>query len=288
MINTLRKSMRKESSFFVGIPAFVWQVIYFYVPLCFIVLLSFMVTDGSPSYITLSHYVPFLAKPYFFIFVRSLFFALTTAFSCLIIGYPVAYFLVFKAGRLKDFFLFLLIIPFFTNFLLHVYAWFFVLERNGFLNTILLKTGIISTPIQFLNSMGATLVVMFYCYLPFMVMPLYSTLEKFDRKLVEGSLDLGATAWQTFTRITVPLTLSGITTGFFLVFVPAFGEFVIPGLVGGEKLMFVGTVISSSVLGANTMEDGAAYTVFMCILLVAVSVFLLYGIQLLFGRKGKL
>lgn len=284
----IRKIIRKEIPFFAGVPAFVWHMIYFYIPLLFIVLLSFFAAqDGTLNQFTVSHYLPFIAKPYFFIFIRSLVFALITAIVCLCVGYPLAYFLVFKAKKWKDFFLFLLIVPFFTNFLLHVYAWFFVLERNGFLNTFLRTCGIIDEPFHFLNTPGATLLVMFYCYLPFMVLPLYSVLEKFEHKLVEASLDLGASAWQTFMRITVPLTAPGIISGFFLVFVPAFGEFVIPGLLGGEKLLFVGTVISSSVLGAHTMADGAAYTVGVCGMLVIVSLCVVYILKKLLTRGAS-
>jgi len=284
----LRKALRRETPFFVGIPAFIWLVLYFYVPLTFIVLLSFLLHDSASLLqgLTITHYLSFLTYPYVWIFLRSLFFAFTVSCACLCIGYSLAYFLAFKAGRFKTFFLFLVIIPFFTNFLLHIYAWFFVLERNGFLNNLLQFLGIIKEPLHFLNTAGATLVVMVYCYLPFMVLPLYSILEKFDRKLIESSLDLGATAWQTFTRITIPLTISGIQSGFFLVFIPAFGEFVIPGLVGGDKSLFVGTVISTSMLGAHTMADGAAFTVLTGVLLVVVAALLLCVIRS-FERKGN-
>lgn len=289
MKKVIRTLMHREVPFFIGIPASIWLVLYFYIPLAFIVLLSFMMHDNAPMSegITLAHYFSFVTYPYLIIFLRSLFYALTVAGICLVIGYPLAYFLAFKAGKWKDFLLFLVIIPFFTNFLLHIYAWFFVLERTGFLNNFLKFIRIIHEPIHFLNTPGATIVVMVYCYLPFMVLPLYSVLEKFDRKLIESSLDLGATSRQTLTRITIPLTMTGIQSGFFLVFIPAFGEFVIPGLIGGDRSLFVGTVISSNMLGAHTMTTGAAGTIMTCVLLLICSFVLLSCMRFL-GRKEML
>lgn len=289
MKDQLRKFLRTELPFFTGMPAFAWQAVYFIAPLLFIVLLSLMVHDTASLFegLTVSHYRTYFDISYVMIFLRSLAYALVTATACLCIGYPLAYFLAFKAGKFKDFFLFLVIIPFFTNFLLHIYAWFFVLERNGFLNTFLRWAGLITEPIHVLNSVGGTLLVMTYCYLPFMVLPLYSMLEKFDRKLIESSLDLGATWQETVRHVMIPLTLSGIKSGFFLVFIPAFGEFVIPSLVGGDKYACVGSVISTSMLGAQTMADGAAYTVVTCAVLVVVALALLRLMRFLEYKGGR-
>ena len=147
---------------------------------------------------------------------------------CFLIAYPLAYFIAFRGKKYKNGLLFLLLIPFWTNFLLHVYAWFYVLEKHGFFNNILLQAGVISEPLLLLNSPFAIMIMMVYYYLPFMVLPIYSSLERFNSSLIEASFDLGATWFQTFRRIILPLTMRGIRAGFFLVYIPSFGEFAIP------------------------------------------------------------
>lgn len=136
----------------------------------------------------------------------------------------------------------------------------------------MLKLGLINKPLILLNSLPAVMLVMFYCYLPFMVLPLYSILDKLDPELLEASADLGANAWQTFFRVTLPLTLPGLQLGFFLVFVPSFGEFAIPALVGGNKIMFVGSLISFLFLEGGNQPLACAYTIIsiLCILCAAL------------------
>ena len=128
---------------------------------------------------------------------------------------------------------------------------------------------IIKEPLAIIHSMIVVMIVMVYSYLPFMVLPIYSILERFDRRLLEASYDLGAGGWQTWRRILLPLSMSGIELGFFLVFVPSFGEFVIPSLLGGDKYMFVGSVISHYILGNVTLSLGAAFTVLSSLVLVS-------------------
>ena len=187
--------------------------------------------------------------------------------------------MAFRGKKIKILLLFLLIIPFWTNFLLHVYAWFFVLEREGFLNNLLKVMGLIQEPIHFMNSMFATMVMMVYYYLPFMVLPIYSSLEKFDCKLLEASVDLGASSLETLRHIMLPLSLTGIRAGFFLVYIPSFGEFAIPELMGGDKQMFVGSVVARYMLGDETGSLGAAFTVVSCTVLLASSILLYFLIQ---------
>ena len=207
--------------------------------------------------------------------------ALFTALSCLAIAYPVAYFLALRVKRYKNFLLFLFTLPFWTNFLVLVYAWFFLLEYNGLINTLLMKVGFISQPLHMANSFFAIGIVMVYCYVPFMLMPLYAVLEKFDPRLIESSFDLGANSWQTFKKVVLPASLPGIRTGFFLVFVPSFGEFAIPALLGGSKYMFVGSLISYYFLMARNIYLGAAFTVLSAVVLALVS----FGIYLVLKRK---
>ena len=213
--------------------------------------------------------------------------ALSNAVICLAVGYPLAYFIAFAGQKFKSILLFLLIVPFWTNFLLHVYAWFFVLEKEGFLNNLLRGLGLIQEPIHFLNTMFATMIMMVYYYLPFMVLPLYSALERFDYRLIEASLDLGASSMQTFRRILLPLTLRGVRAGFFLVFIPSFGEFAIPELMGGDKRMFVGSVVSHYILGEETGSLGAAFTVVSCLILLISAIILYWLIGKLFTPRMR-
>lgn len=276
----LKHLLAREKPFLVGVVPLLWQALFFYLPLAFIILLSITkLAQGTVLSLTLEYYLPFLTLTYVLVLLRSLMLALVNVVLCFVVGFPLAYFLAFRAERFKTLFLFLLILPFWTNFLLHVYAWFFVLDRGGVVNTVLLKLGVISHPLNLLNSLGAILLVMLYAYLPFMVLPVYSVLERIDRKVLEASYDLGATGWQTISKILLPLSLSGIQSGLFLVFVPSFGEFAIPGLMGGERWSFAGTVITQYILGNRTLALGAAFTLLSCIVLILA----LFGIYRAFN-----
>lgn len=285
----LTKTHPSELPFSIGIPALVWQVLFFYIPLFFIVISSILKISQSGSIIgvTFEKLIVFITPTYLSVILSSILLALGNALICLLIAYPIAYFLAFTGRRFKNFFLFLLILPFWTNFLLHVYAWFFVLEKDGIVNTLLLRFGVIYEPLHLLNSLFAILVMMVYYYLPFMVLPIYSSLERLDYRLIEASLDLGASWSQTFKRIMLPLTMRGVRSGFFLVYIPSFGEFAIPELMGGDKQMFVGSVVSQYILGESTGSLGAAFTVVSCLALLASSVFLYWLINRLLISKNK-
>lgn len=268
MPQKLKACLAKNIPFFFGAPVFIWQVLFFVLPLLFIIALSVITRVDGHYVIGIKRFVTFFTPVYMRIIARSLVLALTNAILCLVLSYPIAYFLAFKAGKLKNVLLFFLIVPFWTNFLLHIYAWFFVLERGGFLNTVLLSLGVIQEPLHILNTMIAVGIMMVYYYLPFMALPLYAVLEKFDARLIEASSDLGATWWQTFYKIIVPLSMPGIVSGFFLVYVPSFAEFAIPELMGGNKKMFVGSVVSYDVLGGTTLSQGAAFTLLSAVILM--------------------
>lgn len=261
-----------NSSFFKVVPALVWQLLFFYVPLFFVLVLSF--SDAHYSLYTLKNYLALWNSAYLLIILRSLLLAFVTALLCLSVGYPLAYYIGLKKRSLKNVFLFFVILPFWTNLLVLTYAWFFILDRDGLLNNLLLNLGIIHEPIALINNFFSIILVMFYCYLPFMIMPLFSVLEKFDLQLLEASQDLGANQFQTLWYVIIPMTLPGIKAGFLLVFVPAFAEFVIPLLVGGDKYMFVGTVISHYFLIGQNKYMGSAFTVVSSYVLFA-TVFLI-------------
>ncbi len=277
----LMKAPSSEFPFAIGIPALIWQILFFYIPLFLIIFSSILQISeaGIIEGVTFKKLTFFLTPTYLGVIASSLMMALSNTLICLAVGYPLAYFIAFAGKKFKNMLLFLLIVPFWTNFLLHVYAWFFVLEKEGFLNNLLRGLGIIHEPIHFLNSMFATMIMMVYYYLPFMVLPLYSALERFDYRLIEASLDLGASGMQTFRRILLPLTLRGVRAGFFLVYIPSFGEFAIPELMGGDKRMFVGSVVSHYILGDETGSLGAAFTVVSCAILLVSAIFLYWLIN---------
>lgn len=269
------KLFSAQSSFFMAMPAVAWQTLFFYIPVALIVFLSFIKTGYGTLSFTFEHYSYFLTPLFMIVIARSLVLAFCTASFCLLLSYPVAYCLAVKIERFKNLFLFFLILPFWTSLMVQVYSWFFVLEHNGLLNTIFLRLGLISAPIHMLNTSFAIYIVMIYCYLPFMIMPLYTALEKIDRRMFEAAADLGASQWQAFKRVTIPLSMPGIKTGFFLVFVPSFGEFVVPTLLGGGKKLYVGSLITQYFLSSRNPYLGAAFTVISSIVLIA-SVGILY------------
>ena len=286
LFHKIQQKTKNESPFAIGSPALIWQIVFFYLPLLLMMVSSVFILseEGGLQGLTFNNFSPLLSITHLSIIFSSITLALATAFFSLLIAYPLAHFIAFKGGRYKTLLLFFLIVPFWTNFLLHVYAWFFVLERDGFLNTVLKRIGLIQEPIHFLNSLFAILLMMVYCYLPFMVLPIFSTLERFDRRLLEASNDLGASWKKTFRSVMLPLTLPAVRAGFFLVFIPAFGEFIIPELMGGDKRYFVGNVITQYILGDETGGMGAAFTVLSCISLIVAVMF----IYIAFKKVGEI
>lgn len=274
------------SNFFWGIPALLWQICFFYVPLSFLFAASFIkyVPEHHIFHFTLVHYKNLFQWVYVKIVLRSLLLACSTVIATLCIAYPVAYYLVVKVRRWSTLFFALLMLPFWTNFLLLVYAWYFLLENDGLTNTILMQLGIISAPIHMMNTTGALVCGMFYCYLPFMLLPLYSSFERLDTRLLDASKDLGANSWKTMKNITIPLMMGGIRTGALLVFIPSFGEFVIPALLGGDKSMFIGTTITHYFLAVRDVSSGSAFTCGATLLLI-LFISIVYMVYNFFVRK---
>lgn len=260
MIN-LKKNFYKDGSFFITLPALFWQLLFLILPISLLFLASFLVyKDGIFVKFSLDQYRAVFNLSHIYVILRSLLLAFFNSWLCLIFAYPVAYYLSIRSTRYKSLSLFFLTLPFWINFLVHIYSWFFILDNDGILNNLLLKFGLINFPLHFINTIGSIMLVMFHGYLPFMILPLYTVLEKLDKKLIEASLDLGANRVYTFFKIILPLSYSGASAGFFLVFVLSFGEFLIPSLLGGGKTLFVGTLISEYFLVFRNVPQGAAFT----------------------------
>jgi putrescine transport system permease protein len=186
----------------------------------------------------------------------------------LLLGYPFAYFIARSKPGLRPALLMMVMLPFWTSFLLRVYAWKGILADQGVLNQLLMRLGVSSEPVQMLYTSVSMLVGMTYVYLPFMVLPLYANLVKLDLRLLEAATDLGASPWKAFWLVTVPLSKSGIVAGFMLVFIPAVGEFVIPSLLGGPENLMVGRVVWDEMFSSNNWPRASALAVSMIALVV--------------------
>jgi len=283
------KDPKKQLPFALGSPALLWQVLFFYIPLALITVSGFLKVSelGAFEGFSLENFRLFFSPVYLKTILASLILGLSNTILCFAIAFPLAYFMAFTGRKHKNTLLFFLIVPFWTNFLLHVYAWFYVLEKHGFLNNLLIKLGIIGEPLQLLNSPLAIMIMMVYYYLPFMVLPIYSSLERFNESLLEASYDLGGNFQTTLRKVLFPLTSRGIKAGVFLVYIPSFAEFAIPELMGGDKKMFVGNVISTFILGEGTGSLGAAFTLLSGLILLLSAVGLYYLLTWILEPGGK-
>ena len=205
---------------------------------------------------------------YIGIILKSMGLAALTSALALLVGYPAAFFIARSGPRRKYFLLFLVTVPFFANALVRVYAWILILRGDGIVNNVLMYLGIISQPLQIIYTPFAVMVAMLYQYLPFMVLPLFASIEKLDTALVEASLDLGAKRSTTFWRVVFPLTRPGIIAGLILVFVPAMGNFVAPTLIGGGKDLYLSTLLAQSFLLARDWPFGSAVATFFSAIIV--------------------
>jgi putrescine transport system permease protein len=205
---------------------------------------------------------------YFQTYLSSLKFAGITTLICLVIAYPFAYFMARSAADKRAALLMLVMLPFWTSFLLRVYAWKMLLADSGVFNNFAMWAGFISEPLKMMNTPFSLVLGMVYTYLPFMILPLYANLVKMDLRLLEAALDLGATPWQAFWRITVPLSKSGIIAGSMLVFIPCIGEFVIPELLGGPQTLMIGRVLWDEFFSNNDWPMAATVAVVMVLLII--------------------
>lgn len=290
----LSKIFAEEIPFIFTCPALLWQVIFLYVPVAMLLLHSvfdYNITLGTYVF-TKAYYAEIFSSLYIQIIIRSFFLALTSAFLCLIIAYPVAYYLAMKGSkRFKTFLLFSLIFPSWTSLIVQIYSWFFLLEKNGFVSRMLVTLGIISPSFHLLNNYFTILLGMVSCYLPFMILPIYSVLDKMNKSYLEASADLGANRFETFRRVVFPLSLPGVYAGFFLVFIPSFGEFAIPTLLGGSKFVFWGNVIVDKFLRSQDWRSGSALAivgVMLPVLLMMLIFLCLNIVRALRMRKTRL
>jgi len=263
-MKAIKKIFAEEVAFLFACPALLWQFFFLYTPFAILALHSLL--DYVPAQgryvITFAYYLQIFNSPYIKIILRSCFLAALVSAICFVIAYPVAYFLAFKVPKkYKTFFLFSLILPSWTSLIVQVYAWFFLLEKNSFISQLLQKLHIISPSFHLLNNYFSIVLGMVSCYLPFMILPIYAVLEKVDKCYFEVSADLGADHAETFKRVVLPLSRPGVYAGIMLVFIPAFGEYAIPTLLGGSKYVFWGSVIVDKFLRSRDWRVGAALVI---------------------------
>ncbi|MEO6396530.1 MAG: ABC transporter permease subunit [Devosia sp.] len=210
--------------------------------------------------------------------------AISTVFA-LLIGYPMAYFIARAGDRWRNVLLMLIILPFWSSFLLRVYAWIGMLKNEGIINNLLMATGLIHAPIQMLQTDFAVYVGIVYTYLPFMILPLYTNLVKLDDALLEASADLGSRPWQTFLSVTLPLSRPGIIAGSMLVFIPAIGEYVIPSLLGGSGFLMIGRVLFDEFFSNRDWPMASALAFAMLLVVVVPIMFLQNAQSAVVGRR---
>ena len=264
---------------------YLWLIVFFLIPFAIVLKISFSSTlIAMPPYEPLLQWAgermveirlnlanfAFLVEDdlYWKAYVNSIKVAGISTLLCLVIGYPIAYAVARSTPSTRNVLLLFIILPFFTSFLLRVYAWIGILKNNGLLNNFLIWAGVIDQPIQMLQTDFAVYVGIVYSYLPFMILPLYANLEKLDLTLLEAAADLGCRPWQAFYKVTLPLAKPGIIAGCLLVFIPAVGEFTIPALLGGADTLMIGRVLWDEFFSNNDWPMASSVAVVLVLLIV--------------------
>lgn len=263
------------------LPPYFYLVVFFILPVIIILLISLGLwgAGGRPADgMTLENYQRILDPLYFNVLVRSVGYALTATLLCLGLGFPLAYTMSFATPRTRALLMVLVLVPFWTNFLVRIFAWLTILGRQGLINGFLLWTGIIHEPLQLLHTPGAVILGLTYGELPFMVLPIVAALDRMDHSLLEAATDLGASRSQAFQRVAVPLSLPGVIAGCIFVFIPSVGSFVVPDILGGRGSFMIGNVIKNQFMTVRDWSFGSALSmILMLLVLLAMSLYLRQG-----------
>jgi putrescine transport system permease protein len=268
---------------------YAWLVLFFLLPFLIVLKISLSATaiaqppytpvfDPAAGYaglkdfladLSLDNYAQLIADPlYLFSYLRSLEIAAVSTVILLVLGYPVAYGMARVARRWQGLLLVLVILPFWTSFLIRIYAWVNILQHDGLLNQVLVALRIVDGPVTWLATDTAIYIGIVYSYFPFMVLPLYAALEKMDESLLEAAADLGCPRWKTFWLVTLPLSLPGIVAGVLLCFIPIVGEFVAPDLLGGSSRQMIGQTLWTEFFSNRDWPSASSVAVVLLLLLV--------------------
>ena len=263
-------------------PVSLWMIVFVTIPMLFIIFISFMTrgTFGGVEYTpSMESYQTMMEVTYFHVLVKSLGVAAETTIACLIVGYPFAYYIARKPPDVASRLITLLMIPFWTNSLMRLNAWMLIFQTNGPVNNFMMNIHLIDQPITFIFTDGLVLLGLITNYLPFAVLPMYSSIEKLEKPILEASADLGATPTVTLMKVTLPLTFPGIFSAIILTFIPALGTYVITDMLGGGKVLYIGNIIKNQFGTIRNWPLGAALSV----LLLAVTALMIF----LYSRFAK-
>jgi spermidine/putrescine transport system permease protein len=258
-------------------PGAFWLIAFFLIPILIMLVYSLMprgIYGGVEGGFTLEHYARFFDPLYLEVLQRTFLWSVACTFICLVLGYPVAYVIV-RSGRWRNLLLFLVVLPFWTSFLVRTFAMIFLMRDTGLINNWLLKLGLIHQSLSILYTPFAVMVGLIYGFLPFMILPIYASLEKLDLSLLEAAEVLGATPSARFRRVTLPLSMPGVVAGCLLVFIPALGSFLTSDLLGGAKEMMIGNLVQNQFSAARNWPFGSAASfIVMALVLAAVMIYL--------------
>ena len=268
-------------------PVTLWLLLLVAVPLIYVVFMTFCSLDSNYNLVftfTLDNYKRLFEANYVQIYGQSLLIAFATTVICIVVGYPFAFLIARVFTKRKAILYMLVIIPFWTNSLIRIYGWRTFLGTNGFLNNILTKLHLVSEPVEFLFNRGTIILGMVYCLIPYMILPLYTAVEKLDKSMIEASKDLGAKGPATFIRVILPMTASGIFSGSIMVFIPCLGYFFVADILGGGKSDVIGNLIERQFQSGNNWPLGAALSV----ILIAITLLLVKLYQVCGGDMENL
>ena len=285
----MKMTTRKFQNITVAV-IFAWLIFFVLIPNLLVFTVSFLSKDSSNFYalpFTFESYTRLFEPLYAQVVWNSLYMSSIATVICLIIGYPFAFMIAKIEPKYRAILLFLVVLPFWTNSLIRIYGMKIFLGVKGILNEALLGLGFISEPIRILNTEAAVIIGLVYLLLPFMILPLYSAIEKLDHRLLEAAKDLGANAFQRFIKVIIPLTMPGIISGCLLVLLPAMGMFYVADLLGGAKVLLVGNVIKSEFLISRNWPFGSAISIGLTILM-ALLIFVYYRANKLLNKKVEL
>ena len=277
---------RNLSSWLLSLPTMIWLMAFFLIPYFIVVIYSFLSPDiyDVKFEVSLDAYRQIFSGEYLRSFLLSFRLAFYTTLLCILLGFPVAYFIARAGEKLRNTLLIFIIIPFWTNLIIRIFSWRIFLAYNGVLNDTLMRMGLISSPLEIMRTDLAVILVMVYVYLPYMILPLYSTLEKLDFTLLQAAMDLGANEVKAFFRITLPLAVEGIFAGTLLVFIPALGAYLIPQLVGNQRSLYIGQVITYKIKNIPRNWPMASALSLILLLLVAIMLLIMFY---LFKRQRR-
>ena len=261
--------MRQKRWFCLVLPMYIFSILFVLGPLLYMIALSFATNHeglGVTFRFTLENFRKMADPVYVGTFVQSFQVAIMTTILVVVIGYPFGYFMAKQSKRGKRLLMFLIMVPFWTSSLLRMYGWIIVLQAKGIVNTVLIRLGLIRVPIKILYSYPGVLIGMVYALLPFMILSVYSSVEKMDWTLVEAAKDLGASNWKAFSTVTLKLTLPGLLSGVILTFIPSMGLFFIADILGGNKIVLVGSLIQDQLGRGGNWPFAAALSVILMIL----------------------